>query len=229
MSEGHAQAQVDCRTLSRYPRPAHTRGPYACFPIWSNERTSRRRRKRSRPSCARSSPALSSAISRFRPEDERGVEVWTLRNYWFRAENTFDRTNTAPRFMNWFGVLGPGRLRISVEINVVPKGINRKVRGFFARDNDSGALCLMHTGDIAGGVPGIGGRAFRAIYGRRRLEVSEPEGRVRFGFVVIRFGEEDQTYSARQYVDSIVAFRQAVADGEIDINDPPIPATDGAV
>ncbi len=149
-----------------------------------------------------------------------GVEVWTLGNYWFRADNTFDRTNTVPRFMNWFGILGPGRLRISVEINVVPKGINRRVRGFFARDIDSGALCLMHTGDIAGGVPGIGGRAFRAVYGRRRLEVSEPEGRVRFGFVVICFGEEDQTYSAHQYVDAIVAFRQAVADGEIDIDDP---------
>ena len=156
----------------------------------------------------------------FPPGGRFGVEVWTSRNYWYRADDTFERTDTTPRFMNWFGLDSPGRLRITVEVSVVPQGIDRRVRGFFARDDSTGALCLMHTGDVRGGRAGVGGRAFRAWYGQRRDEVSEPDGRVRLGFIVIRFGEDDPTYLARRYVDSIAVFRQAVADGEIDVNDP---------
>ena len=81
-------------------------------------------------------------------------------------------------------------------------------------------IYLMHSGNVGGGRPGVGGRAFRAWYGKRRVPVFVGDKCARFGFVVIPIRAADPTRSARRYIDSIEEFKNAVSDGEIDPEDP---------
>ena len=156
----------------------------------------------------------------FPPGGLTGKRVRVCRDYWCRSVFVGGQRVTTPRHQNWFGVLTPGRLRITVEVNVVPEGINKKVEGFFARDISTGTVYLMHSGNVRGGKRGVGGRAFRAWYGRPRAEVFDSDGNVRFGFVVMPCHGLDPARSARRYVDSITVFRRAVAAGEVDVDDP---------
>ena len=160
------------------------------------------------------------AIS-FRPRVLARQQIWTWRDrYWYRHGVLKGRDVKTPRFLNWFGVLAPGNLHITVEVNVVLEWGKGHSEGFFARDDSSGALYLMHSGNVSGGVPGVGGRAFRAWYSKRCVPVIDPKERVRFGFVVVPIGASDPTRSARSYVDSIEAFKAAVGADEVDVNDP---------
>ena len=147
-------------------------------------------------------------------------EVRTHGEYWCWRSYADGRNVTTPRFLNSFGILAPGDLRITVEVNVVPEGRNPRVAGFFAEDRATGALYLMHTGDVRGGVTGISGRAFRAWYGKPRYEVLTPEGRVIFGFIVFPVHALAPTPTLLRYVDSIDAFRHGVEDGMIPVDDP---------
>ena len=157
----------------------------------------------------------------FPPRGLSDQEVWTWRDrYWYRPGSLEGRNVTTPRVLNWFGVLAPGALSITVEVNVALQWRKGRAEGFFARDDSTGALYLLHSGNVGGGRPGVGGRAFRAWYGKRRVSIFDPNSRVRFGFVVIPLGASDPTRSARQYVDAIEAFRQAVEAEEIDTDDP---------
>ena len=156
----------------------------------------------------------------FRPGGLAEQEIWTLRDYWYRPGLLEGPRATTPRFLNWFGVLTPGALNITVEVNVALDAETGRAQGFFARDDIAGALYLMHSGNVGGGRRGVGGRAFRAWYGKRRVPVFDPDERVRFGFVVVPLGASDPTRPARRYVDSIEAFKQAVTEGKIDPDDP---------
>ena len=165
-------------------------------------------------------PGRQSRNITFRPGGLSEQEIWTLGDYWYRPGVLKGRRATTPRFLNWFGVLAPGTLSITVEVNVALDGKKGHAEGFFARDDITGALYLMHSGNVGGGTRGVGGRAFRAWYSKRRVPVFDPDERVRFGFVVVPLGASDPTRPARRYVDSIEAFRQAVREGEIDPHDP---------
>ena len=157
----------------------------------------------------------------FRPAGLSEEEVWIWRHhYWYRPGVLDGRNVTSPRFLNWFGVLPPDALNITVEVNVVRQWREGRAQGCFARDDSTEALYLLHSGNVGGGRRGVGGHAFRAWYGERGVPVVDPNGRISFGFVVIPIGASDPTRSARRYVDAIEAFKQAVADGEIDTDDP---------
>jgi len=156
----------------------------------------------------------------FRPETLLQEQIWTWNDrYWYRFAEP-EEAATSPRFMNWFGVLAPGNLHITSEVNVTLEWGKGSSQGFFARDDSTGALYLMHSGNVGGGKPGVGGKAFRAWYGKQRVPVINAKERVRFGFVVVPIGAFDPTRSARGYVGSIKAFKEAVNDGEVDIEDP---------
>ena len=156
----------------------------------------------------------------FRPRVLSDQEVWTRANYWYRPAVHEGRNGTTPRFLNWFGVLAQGTLNITVEVNIAFEWRNGRAEGFFARDDSTGALYLMHSGNVGGGRPGIGGRAFRAWYGKRCVPVFVGDKCERFGFVVIPIRAADPTRSARRYIDSIEEFKNAVSDGEVDPEDP---------
>ena len=154
---------------------------------------------------------------KFRPSGLKDQEVLTSGRYWYRAGVTKGRHVPSPRFFNWFGVRSKNPLRISVEVNVLCDPTEGRAQGFFARDYATGAIYLMHTGDIAGGKKGVRGPAFRAWYGEPRSEVFDGEGDVRFGFIVIPLRALDPTRSARRYVDAIGDFRNAVKTKQVDV------------
>ncbi len=70
------------------------------------------------------------------------------------------------RYWNAFGVEEPvdgENLDITCEINSPLIGINRRISGAFAMDND-GAMYLLHSGRIGGGRKGIGKSLFESNY-----------------------------------------------------------------
>lgn len=162
-------------------------------------------------------PCVERRDIRFRPKGLDDQEVLTSGRYWYRAGVQKGRNEPSPRFQNWFGVLAPGRLRISVEVSVLQNPAEGRSQGFFARDNTTGAVYLMHTGNIGGGTRGVSGPAFRAWHGEPCSEVFDGEGRVRFGFIVIPLRARDPTPSARRYVDAINKFRNAVKTKQVDV------------
>ena len=156
----------------------------------------------------------------FRPRVLRDQEVWTRDNYWYRPAVHEGRDVKSPRFFNWFGVVTQGNLNITMEVNVAFERGNGRAAGFFARDDGTGALYLMHSGNVAGGRPGVGGRAFRAWYGKRPEPVFVGDKCVRSGFVVVPVQAADPTRSARRYIDSISDFKDAVSNEDFDLEDP---------
>ncbi len=158
----------------------------------------------------------------FRPSVLEDEEVWTKGNYWYRPSILDDRDTKTPRFLNWFGlgIQAQGNLNITVEVNVALEQESGRAEGFFARDDSTGALYLMHSGNVGGGKPKVGGKAFRAEYGKRREPVFADGKCKRFGFVVVPIQAADPTRSARRYLDSIQEFKKAVSDGHIDPQDP---------
>ena len=154
----------------------------------------------------------------FRPRVLRDQDVWTEAGYWYRP--AVHEGGTTPRFLNWFGVLKDGSLNITVEVNVAFERRKGTAEGFFARDDGTGALYLMHSGNIGGGRPGIGGRAFRTCYSKRAEPVFVGNKCARFGFIVVPVQAADPTRSARRYIDSIRDFKKLVSDKKIDPKDP---------
>ena len=161
----------------------------------------------------------------FRPTALKNQKLMTLSNYWYRASEVSGKDESSPRFLNWFGVLTPSPLHIAVEVNVLREGINPRVRGFFARDDTTGAVYLMHTGDVGGGIRGVSGKAFRAwrgeprrgVFYEPRREVFYGDGNVRRGFIVIPLNGLDPTRYAHRYVDRIRAFKDAVEKKQVDV------------
>ena len=148
------------------------------------------------------------------------AQVMTDGHYWYYPHFDPNMEVGTPRMFNWFGILRPGHLRITLEANVVPEGQNPHVRGFFARHPATGALYLMHTGDVAGGAPGVRGRAFRAWHAEPRDEVYDPAGDLRFGFCVMELNALAATRSLVRYVNRIDAFREAVRNRQVRVDDP---------
>jgi len=81
---------------------------------------------------------------------------------WFYSErlenrywNVFGLSETAPRQNSM--------LSIVCEINPPIKGLNKRVQGVFAQDNN-GHIWLLHRGRIGGGKPGIGRKLFSENY-----------------------------------------------------------------
>lgn len=53
-----------------------------------------------------------------------------------------------------------GSNSIWVQVSLYQVGINRRVGGCLGLDRDTGSVCLLHRGNLAGGRPGIGKRAY---------------------------------------------------------------------
>ena len=157
----------------------------------------------------------------FRPNPIRNAQVSTNGQYWYYTYIPSSSDVTTPKFVNMFGIVGTGRrLRITVEVNVVREGQNNQVRGFFARDSATGAIYLMHTGDVGGGARGVGGHAFRTWHGEPRNEVQSAVGNARLGYIVVPVNALTPTRPLIRYVDRIDAFKRAIANREIQIEGP---------
>ena len=91
-------------------------------------------------------------------------------SYWFWSGDY--RGKGTPRRQNWFGLMRPGVLGITVEINVAYQSQSKNIAGYFARDSVSKSIYLMHSGKIGGGAKGVGKNAFLASSSPQLIKVS---------------------------------------------------------
>lgn len=98
---------------------------------------------------------------------------------WYRQSK--GPKEAVPRLFNSFGISSELRRHASndicVEVNVPYSGDTRQVAGFFARDNQSGKVCLMHNGKVGGGRKGVGKVEFLKFSGFPLIAVESPERR----------------------------------------------------
>ena len=149
----------------------------------------------------------------------RNATVFTNGTYWYHSDNRIGKDSVSSRFLNEFGVLTPGNLPITVEINVPHESRTGRVAGFFARDSATSATCLMHSGKVGGSQPGVGAYAFRAWLEERPCEVFDSSGRAHLGFIVMSIDGLHATTALLRYVDRIAKFKKDVRNGAIDPTD----------
>lgn len=138
-------------------------------------------------------------------------------HYWFWSNDHAQRGVKNPRRLNWFGLYTEaGGLQISVEINTPYEGRNDRVAGFFARDNDTGATYLMHSGRVGGGTKGVGQNKFLAWTDQQPIEVVDSDGSIRLGVLVMPVEGLGAKRAITRYVDSIVEFKIAAREGKVD-------------
>lgn len=145
------------------------------------------------------------------------AKVFTDGHYWFWSSDYDDSDIPNPRRWNWFGLFSDDAdLQISAEINTAYEGRNDQVAGFFARNNETGSVYLLHSGRVGGGKKGVGKAAFLAWSNHRLIEVVDSSGGVREGVLVMPVEGTAATRAARRYIDTIASFKQAVRAGEVD-------------
>ncbi len=145
------------------------------------------------------------------------TEVVTDGRYWYWSSDCNDQDIPNPRRLNWFGLFrDDADLQISVEINTAYEGRNDQVAGFFARDNDTGSIYLLHSGRVGGGTKGVGKAAFLAWSNQRPIDVVDSSGDIRKGVLVMPIEGVAASRSAVRYIDIIASFKQAVRAGDLD-------------
>jgi hypothetical protein len=151
------------------------------------------------------------------PGGRQTAKVHTDGTHWFWSSDLTSADTPNPRRLNWFGMFRDDTgLAISVEINTANVGRNDQVAGFFARDSSTGAIYLFHSGRVGGGTKGVGKDALLAWSDLELVEVSDASGGVRGGVLVMPIEGAGASRSAIRYVNTIVGFKIAVREGEIE-------------
>lgn len=133
---------------------------------------------------------------------------------WFAQIRPHDDQQTL-RYWNSFGVYNDsGNLQIAVEINIPVESNARTVSGFFARDQITGSIYLMHDGGVGGGRPGIGQENFLRWSSRRPEPVIASDGRYRFGIIVSEIDGASLSANVSSFVQSVIDFKAAVTASE---------------
>ena len=145
------------------------------------------------------------------------AKVVTDGRYWYWASDYDNEETPNPRRLNWFGLFkDDSDLQISVEINTTYEGRNDQIAGFFARNNDTGSIYLMHSGRVGGGTKGVGKDKFLAWSDQRPIDVVDSSGGIREGVLVMPIEGIGAARSAVRYIDIIARFKQAVRAGDLD-------------
>lgn len=144
------------------------------------------------------------------------AKVATDGQYWFWPGNHDESSASNPRYLNWFGLYNEGGgLQISVEVNTAYEGRNDQVAGFFARDNSTGKVYLMHSGRVGGGTKGVTKAALLTWSGLQLVEAVDSSGGIREGVIVMPVEGSAATRAAIRYIGTIARFKLAVRAGEI--------------
>lgn len=149
---------------------------------------------------------------------ETNASVVTDGAHWYWTSDLKGADTPNPRRLNWFGLFRrDSDLQIAVEINTAYEGRNDQVAGFFARDNDTGSIYLVHSGRVGGGTKGVGKSAFLAWSNHHHpIDVVDSSGGIRDGSLVMPIDGIAATRPAVQYIDDVVRFKKAVRDGTIE-------------
>jgi hypothetical protein len=120
-----------------------------------------------------------------------------------------------PRYWNSFGFYkAEGNLNITVEINIPTNKDTKSVGGFFAKDDKTGDLFLMHSGKVGGGAKGVGKNSFLAWSAEEPITVHAIDGTERTGILVAQVGTAETSDSIRRFVKKVADFKK-VASGYV--------------
>jgi hypothetical protein len=133
---------------------------------------------------------------------------------WFAQIRPHDDQHTL-RYWNSFGVYNnSGNLQIAVEINIPVESNTRTVSGFFAKDQATGSIYLMHDGGVGGGRPGIGQENFLRWSSKQPEPVMASDGSYRFGIIVSEIDGASLSVNVSSFVQSVIDFKAAVTAAE---------------
>ena len=126
--------------------------------------------------------------------------------------------NAVPRYWTPFGVYQPDKSAqsITVEINVALDSNTAQVAGFFAQDDETGDIFLMHSGKVGGGRPGIGKSAFLVWSKSKLVEVSTGDSGFRSGIVVGKINDAKLADRIWTFVKTVHSFKEQAATGALD-------------
>jgi hypothetical protein len=117
------------------------------------------------------------------------------------------------RYWNAFGTQDPSEsassLSIACEINPPHEGIYRRVAGVFAKDTDTGRAVLLHRGNIGGGRPGVGRKAFWQRWDGHAVDVFEDDTLTRCVLVAC-LDDEDLPDQIAKFVHQIAQIKTAI-------------------
>ena len=102
-------------------------------------------------------------------------EVFANNRIWF-AHQSLENAGV-PRHWNALGSGPPVWRRsnhITVEVNPAIHGVDRRVAGLFAVDDENDHTVLLHRGRIGGGREGIGKTSFMEWYSGKQVEFFDP-------------------------------------------------------
>lgn len=138
------------------------------------------------------------------------------KNIW---HHSYEVTDSSPRFWNGFGLASEIEEKksnnIVVEINIPTAGINKRVSGFFAVDDKTNNVFLMHRGKIGGGRKGIGKNTFLGWYSGH-LESVFDKNKEDKALLIGNIKSEDFIQKLTQFIKNVAEFKILTVSGDID-------------
>lgn len=149
--------------------------------------------------------------------DSIELDVHHNHNFWFAS---VAHTKESRRTWNSIGKYTDANgLQITVEVNIPMESNNARVSGFFARDDVSQEVCLMHDGGVGGGRLGIGRDRFLAWSSAQPEAVVDSKGNIRYGIIVTPVRSKIIGDYVERFAQTVFTFKAGVASGEITSND----------
>ncbi len=149
------------------------------------------------------------------PGGSRDILVKYNSSVWFASREI---TEGSPRFWNVFGLatdLKQGKSNsIVVEINIPTTGINRRVSGMFAIEDETKSVFLLHRGRVGGGRKGIGKNAFVNWQSHKFVEIQN-DSEVEQALVVGSISNDDFVNHLEGFVKSISEFKLFATSEEV--------------
>lgn len=137
---------------------------------------------------------------------------------WFADQILKDES--VPRYWNAFGV-SPLVLRysnhITVEVNPAMRGVNRRVAGLFAVDDETDHTVLLHRGRVGGGKKGIGKKEFVDWYEGTQVEFFDPsrDDGEESAIFVADLDSADFLIELEEFVDAVQRFKISRKTGDL--------------
>ena len=142
------------------------------------------------------------------------LEISHNKSFWVSTDISSDSLRCA---YNTFGkyIDGEKGLQITVEINVPIEDNSKRYSGFFAIDDVSNEVYLMHDAAIGGGRKGIGRNQFLSWLGPELEEVSDTKGFIRPAIVVTSIHSKSIGNNLERFVQAVFDFKDGISTGQI--------------
>lgn len=140
------------------------------------------------------------------------LDLVTEGRHWFAPP----KLSESECYWNAFGEYEEkNNLLIAVEINVPVAANNRRIAGFFAYDDITGATYIMHDGGIGGGRKGIGRDNFLWWSRAQPTPVLDSAGKYRHGVIITATADKDIGTNVAKFIQSVADFKRTATSGEL--------------